>query len=528
MESPNTSMPTFRQEYKDGLLTVIELDKSGKKISEDVYEIDIRDCQKGSINGNGKKLKRERIAYIDAIFEQIIKNGHLKGKDEIFIQLEPEGKQPDPKAEEPNPKGEEPKPKVMKSLHIYTVKEGQATFAGEESVDARTAGLFKETVGQRWDHVNYPLPSDPSLKRMAKNTYKAWMESGFKDPLVKLEDPTLSKPLQDLVNPETVGEYEAQGPRPAQEDSHMYCCKIEGSQGGALAGVFDGHGDGQKISSAVATNYARHFEESLVYHEKDVCKAFEKTTADLQEFITRDSPETAKKGGTTAVTSYIHDGLIYTATLGDSECLVFRKINGKVTAIPLSCVRDWTSPKDSARGLEAELVHEEEKDRIAKSKEPTHSSRPEIDLPGLKDTEWWHRFKNPKRRRVNRLNVSRSIGDDYTSIVDKKTNTTLTPTKQKPKVTVFPLHEGDRVLWVCDGVMDYLLSPEDKKESDTKGENSRTNGLKKLESVVADNWDAAESALAESVGEFALNNMGFSGDNVSVLAMKVKKKPAAV
>lgn len=181
--------------------------------------------------------------------------------------------------------------------------------------------------------------------------------------------------------------------------------------------------------------------------------------------------EIVEKGwndGTTAVISFIdkNSGRIYTATLGDSEANIYRKIDKKVKSIPLSCVRDWSSKKEAKRAA-------------AVTNDPAKATQ-------------WPKAKNPKTLRFPSpnygLNVSRAIGDvEFSKGVI-----------HKAKVTVNQVQPGDRIVIACDGLKDFV--PE-----------------KEIVDMVKSNPGAG---LAQKLVDHALGPK-MSQDNVTVLVLNV-------
>lgn len=211
-----------------------------------------------------------------------------------------------------------------------------------------------------------------------------------------------------------------QGTRAKMEDASFFL----DSEGSFLAGVFDGHG-GKKVAEFTCLEFQARFSQTLIESEGIVHRAFEKLFYDIQQSI-GEYPKWRGKG-TTAVFSYVDKAtnFIYTATLGDSEAKIYRKIRGDLKSIPLSVVRDWGCEKEATRAAIG------------------------LGNPNLFDV--FIEEKDSKNNRVNRLNVSRALGD-----------TARTGTKEKPlvihkpKITINILQPGDTVLWACDGLWDKV------------------------------------------------------------------------
>ena len=122
--------------------------------------------------------------------------------------------------------------------------------------------------------------------------------------------------------------------------------------------------------------------------------------------------------GTTALICYIDkkSQLIYTATLGDSEANIYRKIRGSLLSIPLSPIRDWNTDKKFI-GSNADSITDGIKPRI-------HYQDSHMSIS---------------------LNVSRSIGDKGCLLIS-----------QKPKVTQCNIHPNDTLILCCDGLKDFV------------------------------------------------------------------------
>lgn len=253
------------------------------------------------------------------------------------------------------------------------------------------------------------------------------------------------------------------GSRPSMEDAHLFK-KIDG---GALAAVFDGHG-GNQVAKYVSTAFEECFTKYMKTTSGDVYKSFISSINEVNEEVAKN--DTWDNVGTTAVICYIDEKshLIYTATLADSEANIYRKEKeDKLISIPLSCVRNWTSPRDAKR---ASIALEDEK--IA--------------------TQW---LKQPaKYLRVGGLNISRAIGDMGCNKLYKGT-----PISCKPKITVNLLKPKDIVILACDGLKDYV---------------SETTIIKKLTA----NKDSAE--ISKELVDYTIHKSS-STDNVTVLTIQI-------
>ena len=195
------------------------------------------------------------------------------------------------------------------------------------------------------------------------------------------------------------GSDEKQGLRPAMEDEHFY----QESDDTILTGVFDGH-SGQKAATHAKKHTPQLFFEILQEQKGNILKTFEVLCQRLHDSYTGND-------GATALICYIdkRTQTIYTATLGDSEANIYRKINGIVLSIPLSPIRDWSTDKKFLDPQETRVTD------------------------------------GVKPRLYGDINVSRSIGDKRYSAIS-----------QKPKVTQFFMQPGDVLTLCCDGLKDFV------------------------------------------------------------------------
>ena len=309
---------------------------------------------------------------------------------------------------------------------------------------------------------------EDAARKMLKNTIKAlnehtkkWEEATHISPtacIAAIIDPAAS--LSSLTLSASVSS--TQGYRPRMEDHH-FCIEIEQ---GTLAGVLDGHG-GSEVAEIASGVFQKMFSSALKSTNSNVHAAYEVLISTIHEHIALDP--TKKYIGTTAVICFIEKGTnyIYTATLGDSEAHIYRKIDGRFKSIPLSCVRDWSSQKDATRAAIA------------------------WQMPDL--VAAWMKAEDPKLLRFPHpqfgLNVSRAIGDVHHG--GKGT------VSHKPKITLNRLLPEDRLIIACDGLVDFV-SPDEI--------------IERLER----NCD--EATLATELVDYALHTKN-SSDNITVLVL---------
>jgi serine/threonine protein phosphatase PrpC len=220
---------------------------------------------------------------------------------------------------------------------------------------------------------------------------------------------------------------EARGKRPRMEDAHFISCVGENT----LVGLFDGN-NGARAARFSNLLFAEQFPQSLSNADQSVHAAFMQLFPEVHRGFLKASND---QSGTTALVAYIdyEQQKVCTATLGDSEAFLYRKINGVYKALPLSCVRNWGSKKDARRAALA------------------------YDAPAIASN--WPEAPQPKALRVHvkgrfeeaSLNVSRAIGDRPFLCVNDQPLVI-----QKPKITEAVFQPGDVLITACDGVWDYL------------------------------------------------------------------------
>lgn len=280
----------------------------------------------------------------------------------------------------------------------------------------------------------------------------------------------------------------SQGPRPTMEDAHFY----QNLPNDKVAmGIFDGHG-GAEVANYCNAAFVPKFQRALLQTGNNVFRAFELVIHELHTEVIRDN----LSSGSTAVICYVDltTHLIYTATVGDSEAKIYRKIGSVMKSIPLSCVRDMQSSKDEARVLAA----------IARWAESAKQ--------GVRAVVKVWKAQNSKGRRYppigGGVNVSRSIGDRQ--FREYAGNPVVI---HKPKITVHQLMPQDRIILACDGVCDYV------NES-------------VMVELMAKNHEATCAVISEEVRKKTQESFldlqekytdPNIGDNVTVIAVKVNE-----
>lgn len=261
---------------------------------------------------------------------------------------------------------------------------------------------------------------------------------------------------------------EDRGKRPTMEDAHFISSVGEN----ILLGLFDGH-NGVKAARFSNHHFLEQFPETLKKAEGSAHEAFRNLFPRVHQSFLSDGNN---QGGTTALLAYINyeQQTVCTATLGDSEAFLYRKIDGVFKALPLSCVRNWGSKADAARAAFA------------------------YDAPQIASN--WPRAAEPKAIRIYMqdgsekasINISRAIGDaEFLFYKDRPL------VIQKPKITEAIFQPGDYLIFACDGVWDFL------KHEDI---------IRQIEDL------KPEESLAKRITLRALDS---STDNITVIAIKL-------
>lgn len=356
---------------------------------------------------------------------------------------------------------------LYKDSNVTKIKPGQNRLIKKiHRVEDHTCG------GIHRDWGKCLLKKIDTIKKMKKNLGKAIDEhalaftyhNNFFTPNPYTNSKTIERKKRCTLEHEA-GFCEAQGQRKSMEDAH-FCLPIKG---GTLVGVLDGHG-GKQVAEFVSKRFPAVFSQILDQSRGIVHEAFEDTFSYIQsEIIQRRDFDFI---GSTAVICYLEKktNYIYTATIGDSEANIYRRVGGIFKSIPLSCVRDWSSKRDKMR---AALV-----------------------VKGI-ENHWQRAGHTHKDRRVNHINVSRAFGDysiNASHPVDLVT--------AKPKLTVCRMRPEDRLVLACDGLKDSV------KEN-------------KIVEYIENTIKYPSNEICKGLVDLALES---SKDNVTVVALKITKK----
>lgn len=253
------------------------------------------------------------------------------------------------------------------------------------------------------------------------------------------------------------------GLRKSMEDVHFCVDQEEG----ILVGVLDGH-NGSEVAQYASFRFQECFFVCLREKEYDVYQAFKDLFAKIQDEITSLHPNWADIGAT-AVVCYMERATnhIYTATLGDSEAAIYRSFRKKRKVIPLSCIRNWSTPRDFASAKQA--LGEE----IIRQENPKDMRHPP---PGVSVHSGCG------------LNVSRALGDvAFKGVI------------HSPKITLTTLMAKDIVLLATDGLRDVVSEKEI------------------LECI---DLHMGRESLVEDLADYAIYNKG-SCDNVTIVGVFV-------
>lgn len=311
---------------------------------------------------------------------------------------------------------------------------------------------------------------------MLKNAKKAVEEHREKDPdtyatVEAIQKSTTEKQSKLSTLTYNVSQAAIQGPRKTMEDA----TRIVTLDNGLLVSIFDGHG-GQAVAEYAAKAMDR-FKEELKTAKGNVRNAFEALICKIQNEVEEQGISTWT--GSTAVISYIDTitKKIYTATLGDSEANIYRRIDSKMCSIPLSCVRDWSHPKEAVRASAY----------MCKSTIATQ----------------WPQSSNPKALRLQypntRIanNVSRALGDKMFSGTKS-----LPGIIHKAKITENDVVDNDVVVLACDGLKDYVS-----------------------EKNIATTVGACSLLESFDIAQWLVNRAKYvTKDNVSVVVVQVKEQ----
>jgi serine/threonine protein phosphatase PrpC len=322
------------------------------------------------------------------------------------------------------------------------------------------------------------LDTDTAHPKMLKNSRKAIIEHKQKDPAAYVSV-GMSLSLEASPSPLTLTfqyfKAEAQGEKNTMEDTHFF----KETDQGIFTGVLDGH-RGKEVADYASIRFKEEFFEMFNQENKNIHRTFELLIDKIQKDLKKmdpNIPETDKNIpkrdwssiGTTAVLCFIDKSThqIYTATLGDSEANIYRKIDQQMKSIPLSCVRDWGCTKEAKRASIA------------------------LRKPNIAIT--WPKNMNPKELSSDNCrdpsggpNVSRAIGNvNFQTII------------HKPKITVNQLSSGDTLVLACDGLKDFV---------------NESKIISKLETMPAD--------PATELVNFAIKD-NKSTDNVTAIVIRV-------
>jgi serine/threonine protein phosphatase PrpC len=381
----------------------------------------------------------------------------------------------------PGTKNDELPEKDMAATATENTDMDSTSYDAGKSQQVMQEGLQSQALKAQVERAMQDLP--PFYReevKMQNNLVEAMQKAGFEKSLIQRIVNDAKQTGPNLPLNFSCHEAELKGRRKEMEDAH-FLEKI--GENRLVAGVFDGHGDSGRIASFAAKRMKESFVQELVAVNGNVRLAFSQLINKIHQEVEDKKQADPDKlfGGTTALVCYIDGNRIYTSTLGDSEATLYRKIDSKIYAIPLSLIRDWSYFKDANRAAEA------------------------MQMPTIKE-EWpietnskLLRFPDP----IWGINVSRAIGDqEYQRLL---ADPSLPGVIQKTKVTMFEgLKPGDIIELSCDGVGDFL----DRN--------------KIINEVLKPNWNNPTVNLAEKIKDLSYNS-GKSQDNITVLTIRVSE-----
>lgn len=317
------------------------------------------------------------------------------------------------------------------------------------------------------------------VEKMKNNFLEALRQHGLEPELLPCLEP---KPAQSPLYV-YVTAHSKQGKRKAMEDAHFDCPLREGH----IIGLFDGHSEKGALARQVANLFKTQFQAQLDA-EPDVRKLFINLMQQAQDEVP------ATFAGTTALVAYFHNvtNQLYTATLGDSELKIYRKVGDEIFSIPVSVIRHWGIEKEEKRFLSV------------------------VDDAGKK--ERWLAETNPENRRFppespGGLNVSRSIGEKLPMVLWKGE----TAISRKPKVSMCQVvanaEAEDKIVLACDGLWHFV------------GPDKLVNEQRFIDEVIKPHWN--DPNLSERIVDFALN-VAESTDNVTAMVATVKSQPREI
>lgn len=199
---------------------------------------------------------------------------------------------------------------------------------------------------------NEPLASEVLFKKMLKNSHKvidahiARKTTGVDTSQYSLL-PTLEAAQQSLQTLGCAfGAARDKGRRPAMNDADF--CIMPAMAPGWLGGVFDGS-VGNNVSQYASRKFQELFFSKLSEYYWNVHRTFEEVIHQIHLEVAA-KPEWRYEGSTAVITYLdVRTHLVYTATLGNAQAWIYRKVGETMIRMPLSAVRDWSSKQDARR-----------------------------------------------------------------------------------------------------------------------------------------------------------------------------------
>lgn len=228
---------------------------------------------------------------------------------------------------------------------------------------------------------------------------------------------------------------------------------LQGDPSMALFAVMDGHGEcGHEVAQFVKAHLVGYLEKQSNL-KSDTANAIMKAVKELVDQLVTTNINIAFSG-TTCVFSVLVEKTLYVANIGDSRCVLCRKKNGDIEAVPLSVDQKPELPEEKARILKAGGRVEPLPGPPGEDCGPPRVWLADVDVPGLA--------------------MSRSIGDEVSQTV----GVTSVPVVQVHEI------QGDDLFFVIasDGVWEFIPNADACK-------------------IIHDNLPSLETAAAKLVEE---------------------------
>eukprot|EP01083_Nonionella_stella_P215772 776277_1 len=144
-------------------------------------------------------------------------------------------------------------------------------------------------------------------------------------------------------------------PNKVNQDRALCVPNFDNDESQVFFGVFDGHGlHGEQVSQFLTDNMAPQLTSGSDSFVSDVEKGYMKGFKQLTEKIHLDPNINATFSGSTCITTFLHDGVLYTANVGDSRAILGRlNKSNKIEAVALSIDQKPEMPEERKRIMKA-------------------------------------------------------------------------------------------------------------------------------------------------------------------------------